>query len=330
MKRLIPKPLHRELVRWRERLSPTRRKARRELVRAEAARVDGVAALVALAGRGDVRELIVREGEAELVLHDGRRFRYNPGDRLERLYSLPITGEFERKETEWVRRWLKPGMHCVDAGGSFGWYAVLMSQAVGNAGGVRVFEPIPRTAGVLEANLKRNACSNAVVHRVALAEADGHMDLYVPDIGVSGSLRLHDYDDAYEVFSCPVRALDSMADEGKWPKIDFIKADIEGAEFALLRGAERVIRRDRPLMMLEAQASSTRLFGYEPSALFAWLEGVGYGAAWVSMAGELVACTGREDTLPDYNFIFFPEELGSSLMPGRGLAMAVPRLLVKI
>ncbi len=314
MKRFIPQSIRRKLVQWRERFSPARRKARRESMRVEAALADGVAILMAMAGRGDIRELVVREGEAELVLCDGRRFRYDPTDRLERLYSLPTTGEFEHKETEWLRRWLKPGCHCIDAGGSFGWYAVLLSQAVGHAGRVHVFEPIPRTAQVLTENLKRNACDNVTVHAVALAEADGTMDLYVPDIGVSGSLRLHDYGDAYEMFSCPVRTLDGMADEGKWPKIDFIKADIEGAEFALLRGAVRLIRRDRPLLMLEVQASSTRLFGHEPSALFEWLQALSYGAGWITKDGNLIACTGREAPLPDYNFIFFPEEFRSSLV----------------
>lgn len=308
MNRSLLERLRHEAARWRDRWSPVRRRARAAARAAEGARVAGFAALAEVAGRGDVREVVLRAGEAELVLQDGRRFRYDPSDRLERLYSLPVTGEFERKETEWVRRWVRPGDHCVDAGGSFGWYAVLLSRAVGPGGRVHVFEPIPRTVRVLEGNLRRNGCTNVEVHALALADAAGTLDVFVPDIGVSGSLRLHQYERGYETFACPVQTLDALAEAGAWPRLDFLKADIEGAEFALLRGAERILARCRPRLLLEIQADSTRRFGHEPAAVFRWLDDRGYVAGWVDAAGRLGRVQGDEAVLPDYNFIFVPRE----------------------
>lgn len=308
MNRSLLQSLRNAGARWRERLSPARRRARAAVQAAEAARVAGFTALAAVAGRGDVQEVVVRAGEAELVLRDGRRFRYDPTDRLERLYTLPVTGEFERKETEWVRRWVRPGDHCVDAGGSFGWYAVLLSHAVGTGGHVHVFEPIPRTVRVLEGNLRRNGCVNVDVHAIALADAPGTLDVFVPDIGVSGSLRLHQYEQGYETFACPVRTLDELAEAGAWPRLDFLKADIEGAEFALLRGAERTLARCRPRLLLEIQADSTRRFGHEPGAVFRWLDERGYAAGYVDSEGRLVRVRGDEATLPDYNFVFVPRD----------------------
>lgn len=308
MNRSLLQSLRHEAARWRDRLSPARRRARAATRQAEQARADGFAALAAVAGRGDVREVVLRAGEAELVLTDGRRFRYDPADRLERLYSLPVTGEFERKETEWVRRWVRPGDHCVDAGGSFGWYAVLLAQAAGPEGRVHVFEPIPRTVRVLEDNLRRNACANARVHALALADAAGTMDVFVPDIGVSGSLRLHQYERGYETFACPVRPLDELAAAEGWPRLDFLKADIEGAEFALLRGAERTLARHRPRLLLEIQADSTRRFGHEPADVFRWLGERSYVAGWVTPDGNLARVRGDEAVLPDYNFVFVPAD----------------------
>jgi FkbM family methyltransferase len=308
MNRPLFQKLRHQAALWRDRLSPARRRARAEVARAERARGEGFAALSAIAGRGDVGEVVFRAEGAELVLKDGRRFRYDPTDRLERLYSVPVTGEFERKETEWVRRAVKPGEHGVDAGGSFGWYAVLLSQAVGPAGRVHVFEPIPRTVRVLEGNLRRNACTNVQVHALALSDAPGTLDVFVPDIGVSGSLRLHDYQEGYETFACPVRTLDELAESGQWPRLDFIKADIEGAEFALLRGAERALARWRPRLLLEIQADSTRRFGHEPAAVFRWLAERGYVAGHVAEDGALVPVSGEEAVLPDYNFIFIPRD----------------------
>lgn len=308
MNRSLLQHLRHQAVLWRDRFSPARRRARAEAARAERARREGFADLSAIAGRGDVREVVFRAKGTELVLNDGRRFRYDPADRLERLYSVPVTGEFERKETEWVRRWVKSGEHCVDAGGSFGWYAVLFSQAVGPNGRVHVFEPIPRTVRVLEGNLRRNACANVQVHALALADAAGTMDVFVPDIGVSGSLRLHDYQEGYETFACPVRTLDELAETDRWSRLDFIKADIEGAEFALLRGAERGLARWQPRLLLEIQADSTRRFGHEPAAVFRWLAERGYVAGYVAADGVLVRVAGDEAVLPDYNFIFIPRD----------------------
>lgn len=308
MKAQTWQPIRRRLALWRELLSPARRRARTETAEAEQARSKGFKAIAAMAGRGDVGELVFTAKGAELVLKDGRRFRYDPADRLERLYSLPVTGEFEHKETEWVRRWVRPGEYCVDAGGSFGWYAVLLAQAVGKEGRVHVFEPIPRTVQVLEGNLRRNDCNNVEVHPVALAEAEGTMEVYVPDIGVSGSLRLHDYRNRYETFACPVRTLDRLAEAGAWPRLDFIKADIEGAEFALLKGAEQSLARWRPRLLLEIQADSTRRFGHEPGEVFRWLAERGYAGGHVTADGRLARVNGTEQVLPDYNFVFVPHE----------------------
>jgi FkbM family methyltransferase len=305
--------LRRQLGAWIDRFSPSRRWVRRELARVEQARIESFNAVAEMVGRGDVGGLVFTGRDAELVLKDGRRFRYNPADRLERLYSVPATGAFERKETEWVRRWVGLGAHCVDAGGSFGWYAVLLSQLAGEAGSVHVFEPIPRTVDVLKGNLNRNHCCNAQVYPFALADRDGEVDVFVPDIGVSGSLRLHDYRAKFETFACPMRTLDGLAEKENWPRLDFIKADIEGAEFALLRGAERALARWRPRLLLEIQSDSTRRFGHEPAEVFRWLAARGYVAGHVTEAGELRRVEGEEPVLPDYNFVFVPVEQASAL-----------------
>lgn len=317
MIRLMLQELRRKAALLRARISPSRRRYRAEIARAEKVRLEGFAAVSAMAGRGDVSEVVFRADGAELVLRDGRRFRYDPADRLERLYSIPVTGEFERKETEWVRRAVNPGDHCVDAGGSFGWYAVLLSQVTGPSGRVHVFEPIPRTVRVLEGNLQRNACKNVVVHAMALADVAGTMDVFVPDIGVSGSLRLHDYSKGYETFACPVRTLDEIAEHERWSRIDFIKADIEGAEFALLRGAERTLARWRPRLLLEIQSESTRRFGHEPVAVFRWLAERGYVACHVANDGKLLKVSGQEAVLPDYNFVFIPNDQVEAYVWGR-------------
>ena len=138
---------------------------------------------------------------------------------------------------------------------------------------------------------------------MALDEEEGMDVLFLPDIGVSGSFKLHEYQDEFHEIPCVVTRLDTFCKERSIEKADFIKADIEGAEFRMLRGATGILKRDRPVLMLEVQQHSSKLFGYEPCDLFYWLGEIGYRVFFVSREGGLIPIH-FEDELPDHNFIF--------------------------
>ncbi|NIN35661.1 MAG: hypothetical protein GTO60_11480, partial [Gammaproteobacteria bacterium] len=88
--------------------------------------------------------------------------------------------------------------------------------------------------------------------------------------------------------------------------IDFIKADIEGAELLMLKGAKETLKRYHPILMLEIQSHSTKLFGYKPEDVFDFLHEIGYAGFYVTQQGNLELCLpGKQyHHLPDYNFIF--------------------------
>ena len=65
--------------------------------------------------------------------------------------------------------------------------------------------------------------------------------------------------------------------------VHLIKIDVEGHEMSVLKGARRVLERDRPTVVLEALA------GAPLDPLLAEFEPLGYDAHWVAEAdGELV------------------------------------------
>ncbi len=57
-----------------------------------------------------------------------------------------------------------------------------------------------------------------------------------------------------------VVALDEYAEQHGIRKTNFIKADIEGAEWDMLHGAEKIIRRDKPLMAISIYHSALDFF----------------------------------------------------------------------
>lgn len=239
-------------------------------------------------------------------LEDGRSFLFNPEKSAGWLYSVPYSGSFEEKETEYLRRNIQHDWVCFDIGACFGWYSILFSRIVGLAGQVHAFEPVPDNRECLMANLKLNEASNIKVNPFALGEELSTTKIYVPFDGVSGSLRAHAKPDDCKIIDIDVSTLDNYVNENDLTRVDFIKADIEGAEFLMLKGAEDTLRKYRPILMLEVQAHSSRLFGYEPEDLFQWLQGIGYRAYYVDSNYELVDCAEVLGTsnLPDYNFVF--------------------------
>lgn len=240
-------------------------------------------------------------------LKDGRSFAFNPGKSAGWLYSVPYSGTFEEKETGFVRRAIQKDWVCLDIGGCFGWYTVLFSQLVGEAGKVYVFEPVPDNRICLETNLIINACKNVELIPCALGEKNERTQIFLPLDGVSGSLRAHAMLTKCKIIDVEVSTVDQLASAKGLQRLDFIKADIEGAEFLMLKGALETIKRFRPILMLEVQSHSTRLFDYEPIELFSLLASLDYRPYYVDKNYELIRCdkvlqAGAK--LPDYNFVF--------------------------
>jgi len=55
-----------------------------------------------------------------------------------------------------------------------------------------------------------------------------------------------------------------------------IKIDIEGAELLALRGAQRTIERDRPVIFYEENESAYQAFGYTVADVRGFLKAFGY------------------------------------------------------
>ena len=255
----------------------------------------------ALDAVGDVR---FDDAGCVFTLRDGRRFLFDPSRAAGWLYSVPFSGTFEIKETDYVARSVEPGWVSLDVGACFGWYTVLLSQLAGERGAVHAFEPVGPNRECLEANLALNACRNVIVNTVALGENAGRLPMFLPRHGVSASLRPHGALASCERIETEVTTLDAYVAAAGISRVDFLKADIEGGELPLLRGGLDTLRKFKPMLMLDVQAHSTELFVSEPEDIFTLLAGLGYVAYTIASNGTLQPYRAFRAPLPDYNFIF--------------------------
>ena len=181
--------------------------------------------------------------------------------------SLELYGEWSEHEVSLFTQILKPGHHAVEAGSNVGSHTVFISKAVGDAGQVFSFEPMRFTHQLLNANLALNECFNVQTFKAAVGNENGEIQFPVinPQWGKSnfGGVSAHNLVNA-PTDAVPVIAMDSMSFE----RLDFMKADIEGAEYVFLQGAQATIGKHRPVIYLE--------FGSDKDDLIAFLEQMDY------------------------------------------------------
>ncbi len=172
---------------------------------------------------------------------------------------------------------VRPGDTVLDIGANWGMYAWRLAGLAGPSGHVHLFEPDPANRASLEAIRGRRA--NVTVHAVALSDHDGTADLQIPlaegrRFGALASLSVPAARTAiaHESVSVPLARLDDLLPEGG-PPVAFIKCDVEGHEYAALRGAEALLRRDRPALLVEIEQRHQER---DIRGTFAYLLGLGY------------------------------------------------------
>jgi FkbM family methyltransferase len=141
----------------------------------------------------------------------------------------------------------------LDVGANIGLFT---RQALRN-GAKRVIsiEPVPGNREALRYNVAPDIASG----RVSVV-ASGTWDVrgtlpFLVDAKRPGRSSCMVENSSDEVFSLSVDVapIDDIVEELSLPRVDFIKMDIEGAELRALKGAAKVIRRDRPRMAIAVE-----------------------------------------------------------------------------
>lgn len=143
---------------------------------------------------------------------------------------------------------IRAGDVIADVGAYRGEYAVPAAALVGDGGHVVAFEPLAANIEFIRRNLAHNALTaRATLVQKAVAAEPGTATFYTAGASSQNStLRgaiAPDAADSVTELRVEVTSLDAFyRDFGRMPSV--VKIDIEGAEFAALRGAEAIVRSD--------------------------------------------------------------------------------------
>jgi len=205
----------------------------------------------------------------------------------------------ERYEADLVQRLLGGDDVFWDIGANVGYFTLVAATALRNRGQIVAFEPGKNAYARLVSNLALNPYRNIQAFPVAVTDREGEAVLHLLGDIADSSASLYQAGQAQagqEV--CRTVSLDHFLDsEGLRPP-DLVKLDAEGAELAVLQGAQGIIAHTPPLFLIEMEEKNLRAAGASKAVVAQFLTGCGYRAAhlrkgrWYATA-DLAGVKGR-------------------------------------
>ncbi|MCH5259480.1 MAG: FkbM family methyltransferase [Lachnospiraceae bacterium] len=151
---------------------------------------------------------------------------------------------YDGKNLEYLKeKIIKPGMVILDIGANIGNHTVFFAKKC-MAAHVYSIEPQKNVYEILEKNISLNSLDDVcTIYNIALGESLGKADIAFYNRTNCGGTRLTMSDDGDIVMS----TLDGM----NLPDIDFVKIDVEGFEYNVLKGGEKLLRSMSPILYVE-------------------------------------------------------------------------------
>lgn len=166
-----------------------------------------------------------------------------------------ITWEPEFKE---LNKFISEGDWVIDVGANVGHYTYKLSELVGAAGRVIAFEPIPTTFSHLSANMQQSKYQNITLMNAAASEETTSVSMSIPDFS-SGLKNYYQASISSVSADSDISVLTFSIDSLKINhKVSLIKIDAEGHEPAVLRGAQKLLERDMPILIVETVTDEIR------------------------------------------------------------------------
>ena len=231
-------------------------------------------------------------------MNDGDTLYLNLGESMCHDYFYNGKLVYELFTVEFLNEFLRLEDVCLDVGANLGYLTRLMANQVGRKGAVYAYEPNPTAFRLLQANT--HDLPQAHIHQLAVSDIRGTAPFSVTANGTTSSLGQRD--EAKRTINAPVNTLDSLT--ARLPRVDFLKIDVEGFEFQVMRGGLEMIQQHKPLIYFEflddyGRARSVSIKEYE-----ALLQPLGYRLRWVSPNYPFDELTTTE---PAYYVIAIPD-----------------------
>jgi FkbM family methyltransferase len=134
----------------------------------------------------------------------------------------------------------------IDVGAAFGFYTILASKMVGQQGRVVAIEPQPDSYKMLNKNIKLNKLVNIVTLNYAVTSKKTRLKLFSTYSIIEE--RAGKSPESYIEVSADT--LDNLLRSVGIVKVNWIKIDVEGAEYEVLKGAKEILSASKDISIL--------------------------------------------------------------------------------
>jgi FkbM family methyltransferase len=165
--------------------------------------------------------------------------------------------DYTTREDEIVEHFRpKEGDIVVDVGAHIGRYTIIASKRVGESGKVIAIEAHPGNFEMLNRNVKLNKLTNVTALNYAVYSKESKLKLYVPGeesgFTVYNTITTNRAKTDEKFIEVNANTLDYILQQNgiSHADINWIKIDVEGAEFEVLKGATNVLSKSKDVALL--------------------------------------------------------------------------------
>lgn len=173
--------------------------------------------------------------------------------------------EYDRLTKAVMKKVIQSDSNCIDVGCHKGEILDIILK-LAPEGTHFSYEPIP----VFYETLKKKYGDNVSVYPYALSDKKGTTSFnYVKNAPAYSGIKKRKYDTDspdIEQIQVQMQTLDSTI--SKNTRIDFIKIDVEGGEFGVLKGGEELIKQNKPFIIFEYGLGASDYYGTRPGDMF--------------------------------------------------------------
>jgi len=177
-------------------------------------------------------------------------------------YFRSLDDGFEPDFEALARTFVHADYVCIDIGANIGIKSILLSQ-IANQGRVIAVEPGPNVARLLEVNIAESGTSNVSVVRAAVSDSVGVLHF------AGESAYGHIAASGVEVAAT---TLADIVTSNNLKRLDFVKIDVEGFEFPILKSSLKIFNEHRSLVLFEFNPWCQMVMGrVNPADLIEWV-----------------------------------------------------------
>jgi len=159
---------------------------------------------------------------------------------------------WEKKIVSLFKKYLQRGDVAIDAGSFIGLHSLKLSDIVGEDGKVFAIEAIPTIYDCVAATISRQEIDNIEPLNFALHDLPNIPLTFLSDHTGESSVEQHRRRPFKYKYTINSTTLDEYFLPLNLEKINLMKIDVEGHEFKVLKGGEKIIKKYRPIIIMES------------------------------------------------------------------------------